>query len=186
MVLVALAIQLSGVGDDIVEVATRKTTIVEVLVVLLHVEVDRAVRLVGIARIEDALNHLDLLDDMARSVWRDGWRLNAQLAHSVVVTLGVVVGNLHRLQLLKAGLLSNLILAIIGILLQVAYVGDVTHVAHLVAQRLQVAEQEVEGYGRTCVTQVWIAIYSRSTNIHSYVFRVDWLERLLATCERIV
>ena len=63
--LIALAIKLTGVCHYIIEVAARKTTIVEVLVILLNVEIYRAVRLIGIARIEDALHHGNLLDDMS-------------------------------------------------------------------------------------------------------------------------
>ena len=186
VVLVALAIELAGVGDDVVEVAARETTIVVVLVVLLDIEVDRAVRLVGISRLEDALNHLNLLDDVARGVGLDRGRLNAKLAHSIVVALGVVVRNLHRLELLEACLLSNLIFALVGILLEVAHIGDVTHIAHLVAQRLEIAEHKVEGYGGAGMTQVWVAIDGRTADIHAYMLGVDRLKHLLAACERIV
>ena len=132
--LIGLTIELTRVGYDIVEITTRKATIAVILIVALHIEIDRAVRLISIACIEDTLNHLDLLDDMARSVWLDRWRLNAKLTHSIVVALGVVVRNLHRLELLEACLLSNLILTLVGILLEVAHIGDVTHIAHLVAK----------------------------------------------------
>ena len=186
MVLVALTVELTCVGHDIVEVTTREATIVVIAVVALYIEVDRTIRLVGIASVENALNHLDLLDDMTRSLWLDRGRLNAQLTHCIAVALRIVVCNLHRLELLEASLLCNLILAFVGILLQVAYIGNVAYVAHLVAQRLEVAEQKVEGYGWACVTQVWIAINCWAADIHTHVVGVNRLERLLATCERIV
>ena len=82
---------------------------------------------------------------MTRCVRLNGWGLHTQLLHSLVVTLGVVVRHLHRLQLLQTSLLCNLILALVGIVLQVTHVGDVTNIAHLVTRSLQVAEHKVEG-----------------------------------------
>ena len=52
-----------------------------------------------------------------------------------VVTVGVVVRDLHRLELLEPGLLGDLVLALVGVVLEVADVGDVAHVAHLVARQ---------------------------------------------------
>ena len=186
VVLVALAIQLTGVEHNILQVATRKATVVVFGVVLLHIEIDRAVRDVGKALVQDALHHLDLLDDVARGVRLDRGRENIHLCHRTAVTLGVVVGHLHRLQLLKAGLLGDFILAFVGIVLEVAYVGDVAHVAHLVAQRAEVAEQQIERDGGTGVTQVGIAIDRRAADIHTYTTFGQGRKLLLAACQRIV
>jgi hypothetical protein len=68
----------------------------------------------------------------------------------------------------------------------VAYIGDVTDIAHLISHRLKIAEQKVKGYGRTRVSQVRITIYGRSTDIHTDVFRIDRLEELLATRKCVV
>ena len=57
----------------------------------------------------------------------------------------VVLDDLHRLQLLQTSLLSDLVLALIGIVLEVTYVGDITHIAHLVPQMREVAEEDIEG-----------------------------------------
>ena len=78
------------------------------------------------------------------------------------------------------------ILAIIGILLQMTYIRDVTHIAHLVAQRLQVAEHKVEGYGGACMAQVWVAIDGRTADVHSDATFIEGLKGLLAASERIV
>ena len=48
------------------------------------------------------------------------------------------------------------------------------------------AEHKIEGDGRASMTQVWITIDGRTADIHAYVLRIDRLERLLATCERVV
>ena len=57
---VRLPVQLARVGDDVVEVAPRQPAVVVFGVVLLHVEVDRPVRLVGIAVGQNPLHELDL------------------------------------------------------------------------------------------------------------------------------
>ena len=131
--LVALAVELAGVGYDVVEVSSRQLAVVVVVVVLLDIEIDRAIRLVGISGIPDTLHKLNLLDDMTRSVGLNRGRKNIQLVHCTVVTLGVVVCNLHRLQLLQTSLLCDFILAFVGIVLQMSHVSDVAHVAHLIS-----------------------------------------------------
>ena len=103
-----------------------------------------------------------------------------------MVTLSVVVRHLHRLELLEASLLCNLILALVGIVLQVAHVGNVTNIAHLVAQSLEVAEHQIECNRGARVSQMGIAIYGRTANVHTYTTFVNWLKHLFATCERIV
>jgi hypothetical protein len=103
-----------------------------------------------------------------------------------VITLGVVVCHLHRLQLLQARLLGYLVLAIVGIVFEVSYIGYVTHITHLVAYSFKVAKQKVEGNGRACVTKMWVAIYGRTTDIHTHTALVQGLKHLLATRECIV
>ena len=51
----------------------------------------------------------------------------------MMVAIRIVLHHLHRLQLLQAGFLSDLVLALIRIVLQVTYVRDIPHVAHLIA-----------------------------------------------------
>ena len=97
-----------------------------------------------------------------------------------MVTLCVVVCYLHRLKLLKASLLCNLILALVSIVLKVTYISNITHIAHLIPLSLKVAEQKVKGNGWASMSQVWIAIDSRSADIHTYAVFVDWLKHLLA------
>ena len=56
-----------------------------------------------------------------------------------MVAVGIELHDLHRLELLEPCFLGYLIFALIGIMLQVPHIGDVTHIAHLIAQMLQVA-----------------------------------------------
>ena len=50
-----------------------------------------------------------------------------------MVAVQVILHNLHWLFLLQTRLLGYLVLALVCVVLQVAYVCDVTHVAYLVA-----------------------------------------------------
>ena len=45
----------------------------------------------------------------------------------------VVLHHFHRLELLKASLLSDLVLSLICVVLEMPYVSDVAYIAHLVA-----------------------------------------------------
>ena len=82
----------------------------------------------------------------------DAGRQTVQCSHSIVEAVGVVLGNLHRFQLLQACFLGNLILALVGIVLQMPYVRYIAHVAHLVANVLQVTEKDIESDSRTGMT----------------------------------
>ncbi len=182
---VGLAFLLVGAGeltalvDDVGEVAARQYAVFVVLVVFLYVEIHGAIALVGISVFEDLLHELLLLDDMARGMGLYGWRQGVEELHGLVVAVGVILRYLHRLQLLQACLLLDLVVALVGVVLKVAHVGDVAHVAHLIAQMAKVTEEHVEGDGRASVSQMWVAVYRGTTNIHAHVWGVKGLEELL-------
>lgn len=111
---------------------------------------------------------------------------HVQLVHRPVVTLRVIVRHFHRFELLQPRLLRNLVLTVIGIVLQMSHVGHVAHVAHFVAERPEITEQQVEGHRRPGVSQMRIAIYGRSADIHSHMRGIDRLEGFLAAVERVV
>ncbi len=157
-----------------------------ILVILLDVEVDRAVALVGIAIVQDFLNQFLLFDDMACGMRLNARREHVQRLHGIVVAVGVVLRNLHWLQLLQASLLLNLVIALISIVLQVAHVGDVSNVANLIAQVLEIAEEYIECDGWSCMTEMRIAIHGRATNIHAHVRSVERSESLFRTSESVV
>ena len=71
-------------------------------------------------------------------------------------------------------------------MLQMAYVRDIPHIAHLIAQVLQITEHEVEGDSWTCMSQMRITIDGGATDIHAYVRRVKGLETLLLPRQRII
>ena len=53
--------------------------------------------------------------------------------HCLMVAVGVVLRNLHGLQLLQPGLLGNLVLTLVGIMLQMAHISNVAHVPYFIA-----------------------------------------------------
>ena len=186
VLLLAHAGQIATCVLDVLEVSAREDAPAVVLVVLLDVEVDAAVALVGIAVVEDLADELLLLDDVARGVRLDAWRQTSQGVHRLVEAVGVVLRHLHRLELLESCLLGNLVLALVGIVLEVAYVRDVPHVTHLVADVLQIAKQEVEGNGRTCVPEVSVAIDSWAADIHANATGIERLEEFLLPTQGII
>ena len=103
------------------------------MVVFLYVEIHGAVALVGVAVLENLLHELLLLYDVARGVRLYRWRQGVEKLHGLVVAVGVVLRYLHGLKLLQAGFLLYLVIALVGVVLEVAHVGEVAHVAHLIA-----------------------------------------------------
>ena len=66
-------------------------------------------------------------------------------------------------------------------MLEVAYVGDVSDVAHLETEMPQIAEKDVEGDCRAGVAQVGVAIHRRPAYIHPDKPLVEGLEGLFGT-----
>ncbi len=104
-----------------------------VFVVFLNVEIHRPVAHVGVAVVENLLHQLLLLDDVARGMRLNRWRQHVEQLHGLVVAVGVVLRYLHRLKLFEARLFLYFVVALISVMLQMTHVGDVAHIAHLVA-----------------------------------------------------
>ena len=85
----------------------------------------------------------------------------------------ICLHDFHRLQLLQSGLLRDLVLALISIMLQVAHVGDIADIAHLVAKMFEELEQHVIGHAGSGMAEVGVAIHGRTANIHTHVSRMD-------------
>lgn len=103
-----------------------------------------------------------------------------------MVTDEIVLYDLHRLQLIQTGFLGYLVLAVVGIMLEMSYIGDVTHIAHFVALMEQVAEQHVKCDGRASMTEMSVAIDSGSADIHAYTALMQRLEKLLGAGECVI
>ena len=186
MLLLPHSVELSAVVLDVGEITSGEDAIVVFLVVFLHVEVDRAIAFVGEAIVHDLFDKLFLLNDMSRCVGLDRRRQHIEHVHGLVIAVGIVLRDLHGLELLQARLLLDLVVTFVGVVLKMTHISDVAHVANLVSQMLQIAEEHVESNGRTGMTQVRIAVDSRSANIHTHVRGVQRLEELLAAGERII
>ena len=183
--LVGLAVQGARPFQGRLQGPARQHAVAEILVVLLHVEIDRPVGLVGVARREDLLHGLDLLDDMAGGTRLDGRGLHVQQTHGLVVALGVGLDHFHGLQILEFRLLRDLVLAFVRIVLQMAHVGDVPHVADLVAEVLEKPEKDVVCNARTGVAEMRVPIDGRAADVHAHVARMDGHEELLAARQGI-
>ena len=179
--LFAHAVQFATGIIDIFEVASRKNAVFEIFVVFHHVKIDRTVAFVGIAGLKDFLHQADLLNDMSRSVRFDGGRQAVESFHRMVEAVGVILRHFHRFELFKACFFGNLVFPLVGIVFQMPHVGDVAHIAHLVAEVLKVAEEEVESDGRTCVSEMRVTIDRRAANVHSHTAFVEGLENFFCT-----
>ena len=68
---VALSVQLTGVGDHLIDGAAGKDAVVVVLIIFLYVKIDRAVAYIGIAGVQDLLHEFYLLDYVSGSAGLD-------------------------------------------------------------------------------------------------------------------
>ena len=183
--LVTLTVQLTGAFQRCLKGTAGKDAVVVVLVVFLYVEVHAAVALVGISGGKDLLNGLNLLYDVAAGAGLYGRALAAQKAHGLMVALGVVLDNLHGLQLFQAGFLCYLILAFVGIVLQMSYVRDVAHVAYLVAKVFEQPEQHVVRDAGAGVAQMGVPVHGGAADVHSRPALMYGLEEFLLAGQRI-
>ena len=156
------------------------------LVVFLDVKIDAAIAFVGKTVVHDLLHQFFLLDDMSCGMWLDAWRQHVQSLHGLMVAVGIILRNLHGLKLFQSSFLGNFVLALIGIMFKMPHISNVSHIAHLVAQMLEITEKNVKGDGRTGVSQMGVAIYGWSTHIHAYIRRMNRLKRLFPTRQRII
>ena len=181
--LISLTVERPGIRKHVIQHAARQFT---VMIVCLHVEIDRSVTFISESVFQNLPGHLDLLDDMSRSMGLDARRKHIERTHRIVVAVRIVLCDLHRLQLLKARLLADLVLSLVGIALQMPHVGNVAHIAHFVTEAAKVPEQQIKRNRRTGMSQMRIAVDSRSTDIKSYERRFERNELLFATGKGIV
>jgi hypothetical protein len=85
----------------------------------------------------------------------------------------------HRLQLLQASLLCNLVLTLVSIMLEVSYIGDVANITHLVTQVSQQFYEYVVCHSRTGMSKMCVAINSRAADIQAYASLIDGFEDFL-------
>ena len=127
------AVELTTIVLDVGEITSGEDAVVVFLVVFLHVEVDRAIALIGETIVHDLLDKFLLLNDMSRCVGLDRRRQHVEHVHGLVIAVGIVLRDLHGLELLQACFLLDLVVALVSVVLEMAHIGDVAHVANLVA-----------------------------------------------------
>ncbi len=178
----------AALGDEILDLAARQLAIHAVVGNEFgRVEIDRAIDHVGIAAVEDGLDHVDLFDDVAGSARLDAGRQHVEHAHHLVEAQRVALHDLHGLHLLQARLLGDLVLAAhVDVALEMPHIGDVAHVAHLVADVLQVTKNDIEADEGAAVAQVHVAVHRRTAYIHAHLAGHQRFERLFLSRQTIV
>ena len=116
----------------------------------------------------------------------NGGGKHIELVHSLVVAVEIVLHHFHRFKLLKARLLGYLVFAGISIVLKVANVCDVAHIAHRIAEMTEIAEEDIKCDSRAGMTEMAVAIHSGATHIHTDLTGMDGDKEFLASGEGIV
>ncbi len=103
-----------------------------------------------------------------------------------MVAQGVGLDDLHGLKLFQPGFLGDLVFSRVGIVLQMAHVGDVPYVADLVSQLFEEPEQDVIGNAGPRVAQMGVAIDRRAADIHAYHAGMDGDKQFLLVRQRVI
>ena len=148
-----------------------------------RIEIHGAVGFVGIPIFENILHHFYLFRDVAGSARLDaGWQC-VENAHHVVETHGILLRHLHGLQLIEAGPFGHAVFAVVE---QVAYVGDVAHIAHAVADVQQIAINDIETDKSAAVAEVYFVINRRAADIHAYMAVLHGAKSFFLSCGAVV
>ena len=104
----------------------------------------------------------------------------------MVVTVQVILHDLHRFELFETGFLGDFVFAVVCIVFQVTDIRYVAYIAYFVSYMSQITEQQIKCDRRTCMAQMGIAINGRTTNIHTHMRFVQRDELFLFSCECVV
>jgi hypothetical protein len=111
------------------------------------IEIDAAVRLVGVALVDERRDHFDLFRDVSAGARRNAGPPHAQRVHGIEIAFGVGLDDLHGPRLRLRRLAQDAVFAAVE---QVAHVGDVLYIQHIEARRAQEAHERIEsdvGFG---------------------------------------
>ena len=184
--LLLLTVEGAGIVLHLLNISSRKLPIVMVAVIFLHVEINRSAAFISISGLKNLLHIFNLLDDMTRSMGLDARGKHIKGFHILMVAVEVELHHFHRFELFETRFLGNLILAGIRIMFEMPHVGDISDIAHLESEMKQIAIEDIEGDGRTCMTQMSVSIDSRATHIHTDMPVVNRPEGLFHAGKRIV
>ena len=98
----------------------------------------------------------------------------------------IVLHHFHRFELFETCFLCNLVLTVVSIVFEVTHIGDVAHITHFVAEMTQIAEEDVEGDGRTRMAKMTVAIDGRAADIHAHPALMQGLEKLLGARQGVI
>ena len=129
---------------------------------------------------------MDLLVNMARSRRFNTRGQCVEPGHNGMKIYGVFLHHFHWFQLLDSGFFKNWIIAAFSVVLQMARIGNVAHIAHFVAQVFQISKNQVEREKSAAIAQMHIAINSWAANVHTHCAFVNGSEFFLAFGKRIV
>ncbi len=154
----------AGTHLEVVDVATRDGAVAGIAA---HGEVDVAIAGgVGMALVDEALDHLDHRGYLARGARADVGVENAQAVHLLDEGVGELGGDLLGRATLLVGAVDDL----------VVHVGEVLGKRHLVALVLQVAADDVKGQEGAAVAHVDLVVDRGAADIHADLARLDGLE----------
>ena len=180
-----LPFRVPRVGHQLIDLPTTKLTVREGRSILGHIEVHAAIGLISISVLQDAIHHADLFDQVCGCGWFDARVLQVEEPHDIMEAVGVLLHDLHRLQLLQPCALGDLVLTGIDIIHQVAHIGDVAHVAHFVAQVCEPAVEHIESCEAAHIAQVHIAVHGWSAHVQANERRVQRNELFLLARQRV-
>ncbi len=119
------------------------------LAVFFNIKIYRTFAFVTHSFFQNGFNHRNLLYNMSGSTRFDAGFQHIEFIHGGMIAVSKILYHFHRFQLLKACFFCNFIFAFVGIIFEVANIGNITHIAHFEAQVLQVTKYQVEGNSRT-------------------------------------
>ncbi len=147
--------------------------------IFLHIEIDRAIALVSKTVFKNGLHQLNLLNDVTRSGWFNAGREHIELSHVLAITECVSLNHFHWLKLVEFCFGCNFIIPFVGIIYQMANIGDIPDIPYPISKMPEIAINQIERDGRTGMTQMGMSINGWATNIHPYKARGNWGKNFL-------
>ena len=163
----------AGHGVHLVDVAAGQLAVAREAA---HREVHVAVDRVGVAALDEPLDHLDHAGDRLGGLGALGGVLDAERAHRRDERLGVLLGDLGGGAALFVGAVDDLVVD----------VGDVLDEPDVVALVLEVAADHVERQERPRVADVDVVVDRRAADVHRDLAGLARDELLFGAAQRVV
>ena len=141
-----------------------------------HIKIDRAIDLIGVSLGDERFDHFDLLGNVATGAGANVGAHHRKGVHVLEIDAGVHLHNLHGGDGILPRFALNFVLALVGIAHQMADIGDVLDIQHVVAQVAQVAHHHIEadvGFG---VANVGVIVHGGTADVDVDFARVEGLK----------